>query len=135
LPSSSLPNIDDLALLAGWFSDRACKTSHIVVGQLLGIGALTAISMALLPIGVGVSRLLLRRSEDGENDKAGSPAASILSVTGVTIAHGSDDIALSKLASVARSIGVMAGLDPVIHAAPLQKRIRPSKGNSEEPGR
>jgi cadmium resistance protein CadD (predicted permease) len=103
-------DIDDLALLAGWFSDRTYKTSHILLGQLLGIGALVAISVALglmgffvarpalgalgvLPIGVGLIRLMRPRSES-EGDKVGSATVSILSVAGVTLAHGSDNLAV-----------------------------------------
>ncbi len=103
-------DIDDLALLAGWFSDRTYKTSHILLGQLLGIGALVSISAALglmgffvarpalgalgvLPIGIGVLRLWRPRSESDE-DKVRSATASVLSVGGVTLAHGSDNLAV-----------------------------------------
>ena len=104
-------DIDDLALLAGWFSDRTYKTSHILLGQLLGIGALVAISVALglmgifvprpalgalgvLPIGVGLLRLMRPQSESGEDRKVGSATGSILSVGSVTLAHGSDNLAV-----------------------------------------
>lgn len=101
-------DIDDLALLAGWFSDRTYRTSHILLGQLLGIGTLVAISVALglmgfflprpalgalgvLPIGVGLLRLMRPQSE---GDKVGSATASILSVGSVTLAHGGDNLAV-----------------------------------------
>jgi cadmium resistance protein CadD (predicted permease) len=104
-------DMDDLALLTGWFSDPRYKTSHILLGQLLGMGALVAISVALglmgffvarpalgalgvLPIGVGLIRLMRRQSESGEDEKVGSAAASVLSVGGVTLAHGSDNLAV-----------------------------------------
>jgi cadmium resistance protein CadD (predicted permease) len=103
-------DMDDLALLAGWFSDPRYKTSHILLGQLLGIGALVAISVALglmgflvarpalgalgvLPIGVGLIRLMRRQSES-EEGKVGSATASVLSVGSVTLAHGSDNLAV-----------------------------------------
>jgi cadmium resistance protein CadD (predicted permease) len=103
-------DMDDLALLAGWFSDPRYKTSHILLGQLLGIGALVAISVALglmgflvarpalgalgvLPIGVGLIRLMRRQSESDEA-KVGSATASVLSVGSVTLAHGSDNLAV-----------------------------------------
>jgi cadmium resistance protein CadD (predicted permease) len=103
-------DIDDLALLAGWFSDRRYRTSHILLGQLLGIGTLVAISVALgllgffvarpalgtlgvLPIGVGLIRLMRPQSESDE-DTVGSATASILSVGSVTLAHGSDNLAV-----------------------------------------
>jgi cadmium resistance protein CadD (predicted permease) len=103
-------DIDDLALLTGWFSDRTYRTSHILLGQLLGIAALVAISVALglmgfllpgpalgalgvLPIGVGLLRLIRPRGGSDE-ERVGSAAASILSVGGVTLAHGSDNLAV-----------------------------------------
>jgi cadmium resistance protein CadD (predicted permease) len=103
-------DMDDLALLAGWFSDPKYKTSHILLGQLLGIGALVAISVALglmgfflprpalgalgvLPIGVGLMRLMRPQNESGE-DAVGSATASVLSVGSVTLAHGSDNLAI-----------------------------------------
>jgi cadmium resistance protein CadD (predicted permease) len=103
-------DIDDLALLTGWFSDRTCKTSHVLLGQLLGIGALVAISVALalmgffvarpalgalgvLPIGVGALRLM-RPQSGSDEDTVGSAAASTLSVGSVTLAHGSDNLAV-----------------------------------------
>ena len=103
-------DIDDLALLTGWFSDRTYKTSHILLGQLLGIGTLVAISVALglmgfflprpalgalgvLPVGVGLIRLMRPQSENGE-DTVRSATASILSVGSVTLAHGSDNLAV-----------------------------------------
>ena len=104
-------DMDDLALLAGWFSDPRYKTSHILLGQLLGIGALVAISVTLglmgffvarpalgalgvLPIGVGLMRMMRPQRDSGEGGKVGSAAASVLSVGGVTLAHGSDNLAV-----------------------------------------
>ena len=104
-------DIDDLALLTGWFSDPRYRTSHILLGQLLGIGALVAISVALglvgffvarpalgalgvLPIGVGLIRLTHPQSESDGRHKVGSATASVLSVGGVTLAHGSDNLAV-----------------------------------------
>ena len=104
-------DIDDLALLTAWFSDRTYRTSHILFGQLLGIGALVAISVALglmgffvprpalgvlgvLPIGVGLLRLMRPQRESAEGEKVRSATASILSVGSVTIAHGSDNLAV-----------------------------------------
>jgi cadmium resistance protein CadD (predicted permease) len=104
-------DLDDLALLTAWFSDRTYKTSHILLGQILGIGALVAISVALgllgflvarpalgalgvLPIGVGVLRLICSQSKGDEDEQVGSAAASILSVASVTVAHGSDNLAV-----------------------------------------
>jgi cadmium resistance protein CadD (predicted permease) len=103
-------DIDDLVLLAGWFSDRTYKTRHIALGQLLGIATLVAISLAIallgfffpepvlgmlgaVPIGIGAWRLI-RPDDDDDNEKAGSATAGVLSVAGVAVAHGSDNIAI-----------------------------------------
>lgn len=103
-------DIDDLALLAAWFSDRTYKTRHIVLGQLLGIATLLAISLAIalsgfflaepalgtlgaIPIGIGAWRLIRPDDEDSD-EEAGSATASVLSIAGVTVAHGSDNIAI-----------------------------------------
>jgi cadmium resistance protein CadD (predicted permease) len=103
-------DIDDLALLGAWFSDRAYRRSHILLGQLLAIAALVAISVALalmglflprpalgalgvLPIGIGLSGLMRPQSES-EEDTVGSATASIFSVGSVTLAHGSDNLAV-----------------------------------------
>ena len=103
-------DLDDLAVLAGWFSDRTHKTSHILLGQLMGIGALVALSMGLgllgffvarpalgalgvLPIGIGVLRLI-RPLRECDDDEVRSATASVLSVASVTVAHGSDNLAV-----------------------------------------
>src|SRR5262245_43791009 len=39
-------NVDDLLLLAGFFSDPSLSARSVIVGQFLGIGALTAASAA-----------------------------------------------------------------------------------------
>jgi cadmium resistance protein CadD (predicted permease) len=102
-------NIDDLVLLTGWFSDRSYRACHIAIGQFLGIATLIAVSallglaglfvptpilgiLGLIPAGIGISRLI--RNRRNENDQAGSAAKSVLAVAGVTIAHGSDNIAI-----------------------------------------
>src|SRR5262249_5531577 len=79
------------------------------VGQFLGIAALIAASallgfagllvptpimgiLGVVPAGIGISRLI--RSRMAESDHSGSMAKSVLAVAGVTIAHGSDNIAI-----------------------------------------
>lgn len=100
-------DIDDLVLLALWFSQRSAtfRTRHIVAGQVLGIGALVLVSLAgfaagrwverewlgllgLLPIVLGV-RAWLDRDEAVESAGAGTGA---LGVAAVTIANGGDNI-------------------------------------------
>jgi cadmium resistance protein CadD (predicted permease) len=55
-------NIDDIVLLAAFFADRHLLTRHIVIGQFLGIGVLTAASAiaALAALAVPASRRATR---------------------------------------------------------------------------
>jgi cadmium resistance protein CadD (predicted permease) len=46
----------------------------------------------VVPAGIGISHLI--GSQRGENNLTGSAAKSVLAVTGVTVAHGSDNIAI-----------------------------------------
>jgi cadmium resistance protein CadD (predicted permease) len=100
-------NIDDLFLLVGFLSDRSFSRGHIFVGQILGMAAIVAISLAaawaalaispervgllgLAPIVVGVGKLLRR----GKSDEEGQPTAvGILQVAAVTVVNGGDNIA------------------------------------------
>ena len=100
-------NIDDLFLLAGFLSDRSFSHGHIFAGQILGMAAIVAISLAaawaalaispgrvgllgLAPIVIGVGKLLRR----GKSDEEGQPtAAGILQVATVTVVNGGDNIA------------------------------------------
>jgi cadmium resistance protein CadD (predicted permease) len=100
-------NIDDLFLLVGFFSDRSFSRSHIFAGQILGMAAIVAISLAaasvalaispahvgllgLAPIIIGIGRLL-RLGKAGEEEQ---PAAvGVLQVATITIVNGGDNIA------------------------------------------
>jgi cadmium resistance protein CadD (predicted permease) len=100
-------NIDDLFLLVGFLSDRSFSRGHIFAGQILGMAAIVAISLAaawaalaispgrvgllgLAPIVIGVGKLLRR----GKSDEEGQPtAAGILQVAAVTVVNGGDNIA------------------------------------------
>jgi cadmium resistance protein CadD (predicted permease) len=103
-------NIDDFALLVGWFADCTHRSRHIALGQLLGISTLTIASIAIavlvlpvpnrisgllgiLPIAIGLYRIL-RRPSDAEDQGVASAAGSVLTVASVTFAHGSDNIAV-----------------------------------------
>ena len=103
----AVTDIDDLVLLALWFSQPRRRVASIVLGQYLGIGALVAVSIAaallalavpvhwlvwlgLLPIGLGI-RLLLAGDDDDE-EGAAAAATSPLAVTAVTIANGGDNL-------------------------------------------
>ncbi|HEY5207638.1 MAG TPA: cadmium resistance transporter [Roseiarcus sp.] len=99
-------NVDDLFLLVGFFSDRGFSRVHIFAGQILGMAAIVAISLAaasaalaispqragllgVAPIVIGIGKLLrLRKEEEGQ-----PAAAGILQVATVTIVNGGDNIA------------------------------------------
>jgi cadmium resistance protein CadD (predicted permease) len=100
-------NIEDLFLLVGFFSDRSFSRVHIFAGQILGMAAIVAISLAaawaalaispgrvgllgLAPIVIGVGKLLRR----GKSDEEGHPTAvGILQVAAVTVVNGGDNVA------------------------------------------
>jgi cadmium resistance protein CadD (predicted permease) len=102
-------NLDDLVLLALWFSLTGSRVVPIVTGQCLGIGALVLASLAgafmalaipprwipligVVPIALGIKYLVAR----DEDDNSGEPSSGIgvLAVAGVTIANGADNIAV-----------------------------------------
>jgi cadmium resistance protein CadD (predicted permease) len=99
-------NIDDLFLLVGFFSDRSFSRSHVFAGQILGMVAIVAISLAaasaalaispqrvgllgVAPIVIGIGKLLRLGKEEEEQPTA----AGILQVATVTIVNGGDNIA------------------------------------------
>lgn len=99
-------NIDDLFVLVGFFSDRSFSRRRIVVGQILGIAAIVAISLAaasvalaispqlvgflgLAPIAIGIGKLLrLGKSKVGRQ----ATAVGVIQVAAVTIGNGGDNI-------------------------------------------
>jgi cadmium resistance protein CadD (predicted permease) len=99
-------NIDDLFLLVGFFSDRSFARSHVFAGQILGMAAIVAISLAaasaalaispqrvgllgVAPIVIGIGKLLRLGKEEEEQPTA----AGILQVATVTIVNGGDNMA------------------------------------------
>src|SRR5215203_5235094 len=103
----AVTDVDDLVLLALWFSQPGRRVASIVIGQYLGIGVLVVISavaalvslavplqwlawMGLLPIGLGI-RLLLRDAAD-KTESAPPAATSPIAVAAITIANGSDNL-------------------------------------------
>ena len=100
-------NIDDLFLLVGFFSDRSFSRGHIFAGQILGMAAIVAISLAaasaalaispahvgllgVAPIIIGIGKLLRL----GKTEDEGQPTAvGILQVATVTVVNGGDNIA------------------------------------------
>jgi cadmium resistance protein CadD (predicted permease) len=100
-------NIDDLFLLVGFFSDRSFSRRNIFAGQMLGMAAIVAISLAaaaaalaispanvgligFAPIIIGIGKLLRFRQTKEEQQPA---AVGILQVATVTIVNGGDNIA------------------------------------------
>ena len=100
-------NIDDLFLLVGFFSDRSFPRGQVFAGQILGMAAIVAISLAaasaalaispqgvgllgVAPIVIGIGKLLrLEKIEEEEQPTA----VGILQVAAVTIVNGGDNIA------------------------------------------
>jgi cadmium resistance protein CadD (predicted permease) len=107
-------DIDDLFVLMLFFSNPTYKARQVILGQYLGIGILVVVGVAgslialivpsmiiglmgLLPIGIGIKKLFdLRKHEDDgipKNLQGGrSSHLQFLTVAGVTIANGGDNI-------------------------------------------
>lgn len=112
-------NLDDLFLLIGFFSDPSYNARQIVLGQYLGIVAMTVFSvtcsltavvippgyiglLGLFPLGIGVKQLLdLRKPECDEEEDEEKAAADLsgrfgrwkmLAVAAVTVANGGDNL-------------------------------------------
>lgn len=120
----TVTNIDDIVLLAVFFGS-ALRPRAIVIGQFVGIGALTAASalaaygslaippgwpalLGAIPLGLGLFKLYElwrdrgRADDDDDADAAvavksrteGRTHSQILSVAGVTIANGGDNLSV-----------------------------------------
>jgi cadmium resistance transport/sequestration family protein len=109
-------NIDDLFLLTLFFGNRTFRERDIVIGQLLGISSLIAISLVcslvgllidqayvgllgLVPVYLGIrgiwTMLNSKRGVDEDDNKGKTGGRnSILTVAGVTVANGGDNIGI-----------------------------------------
>ena len=114
-------NIDDIFLLSAFFADRHLSSRSVVLGQFVGIGALTAVSAAaalaslaipegwtaflgLVPLVLGVHKLSQLRtgvheeSTEGVRDREHvlerRTHSQVLAVAGVTVANGGDNLAV-----------------------------------------
>src|SRR5688572_9908463 len=108
-------NIDDVFLLMLFFGNKRFKDREIIVGQLLGIGVLIAVSVAIsfiglvvdkayigllgfLPIYFGVNGILQLRTKHTDNGgtviETANNRSNIFTVSGVTIANGGDNIGI-----------------------------------------
>lgn len=108
-------NIDDVFLLMLFFGDKRFKDREIIIGQYLGIGALIAISLVLSLLGLiidqvyigllgfipiylgtkGIVSALRKNSKDDKPDLAlRKDRGNMLTVAGVTIANGGDNVGI-----------------------------------------
>jgi cadmium resistance transport/sequestration family protein len=109
-------NIDDIFILILFFGNKRFKTREIVIGQYLGIITLIAIAfvaslagliidkpyigfLGLIPVYLGIKSLIgFFRNKDidqsSEELKLDGNRSNILSVAGVTIANGGDNIGI-----------------------------------------
>jgi cadmium resistance protein CadD (predicted permease) len=113
-------NVDDIFLLAAFFADKKLMARTVVLGQLLGIGALVAVStlvawlsmalpegwislLGLVPLYLGLKQIksLWTDADDATEDEevqnqehqmARSMHSQLLAVAGVTIANGGDNL-------------------------------------------
>lgn len=118
----SATNVDDIVILMLFFSQRnaSFQTRHIVIGQYLGFTVLLLASLpgfigglmvpkawigllGLVPIGLGILQLFKRDDEQvqwsGQSLKSSGKTVrflspQVLSVTGITIANGADNIGI-----------------------------------------
>ncbi|MFT3870873.1 MAG: cadmium resistance transporter [Nibricoccus sp.] len=99
-------NADDLVLLTLFFTQAGCSPRQIVFGQLIGIGALVAISLVaaalalavphgwlpwlgVIPILIGLQWL---RRPAHSDDQSAPVALRWWSIAGITIANGADNL-------------------------------------------
>lgn len=108
-------NVDDIFLLTLFYGDKRFRHREILAGQLLGIGTLIAISLVgsllgllvappymgllgLIPIFLGVKGIIALRRNDADADDEDlhtrKGKSRLLSVAGVTIANGGDNIGI-----------------------------------------
>jgi cadmium resistance protein CadD (predicted permease) len=103
-------NIDNLLVLLAFFADDAYTDAEIFVGQYVGIGLLVALSLlgsraaallphptvgllGLVPLGVGLRRLMAGTGAAVEPTDRRSRAAHTLVVAAAAIANGGDNVA------------------------------------------
>lgn len=107
-------NIDDIFILLGFFSDQKINPRAIILGQLLGIGALYVASvigslvslvlaptyvglLGLIPIAIGLRALTKMRKDADESaglPVRASPYGNVMAVAAVTIANGGDNLSI-----------------------------------------
>lgn len=107
-------NIDDVFILLALFANPDFRPMQVVVGQLVGMALIIALSLAaayfavllapsyvgllgLVPLGLGIWHLIRRRAKRDDDDAletpgASSSAARIVAAAAITVANGSDNI-------------------------------------------
>lgn len=107
IPLFAVTNADDLVLLTIFFSNPRVRAATIVIGQLVGIGALTLASilvarvavqlpqdwlplLGLAPIALGVRQFFAKG--DDEDGNVSSPKLNWWVVATITIANGGDNL-------------------------------------------
>jgi cadmium resistance protein CadD (predicted permease) len=106
-------NMDDIFVLVGFFSAPGYRSSSVALGQYLGIGALVGVSLVcalaaaaipaqylgmlgLVPIAIGARKLWTgwRDRVAWKPDPARAGGRVLLTVAGVTVANGSDNLGI-----------------------------------------
>jgi cadmium resistance protein CadD (predicted permease) len=110
----AVTNVDDLVLLAAFFSHPGARMRSVAFGQVLGIGSLVLVSAAaalaallvptgwtsalgVVPLGLGLRELWRRlqaAEQDGDEPFEAVPAPLLWSVAGVTFANGGDNLSV-----------------------------------------
>lgn len=103
-------NADDLVILAAFFSDPLLRVRSVVLGQVIGIALLTAVSavaalgsmaiqaswialLGVVPLALGLRKLIaLRRRNAEEPSRAPVQGSQLLAVAAVTLANGGDNL-------------------------------------------
>lgn len=113
-------NVDDIFLLAAFYSDRKIRPGSVVFGQFLGIGTLVLVSclaawlaialpsglislLGIVPLGLGIKQLIAlwrpakeemdaEAADRAEHDLERGLHSQILAIAGVTIANGGDNL-------------------------------------------
>lgn len=131
-------NLDDLFVLVAFLAHPAWRMQDVLVGQAVGIGVLTAVSvglalaaavlppgwvglLGLVPIALGIGVWVGWDGADDDDPPAtGASGARMVAIALLTIANGGDNIgvytpvfAVSSQAEIGVFVGVFAGLTVV----------------------
>jgi|HubBroStandDraft_2_1064218.scaffolds.fasta_scaffold641260_1 cadmium resistance protein CadD (predicted permease) len=136
VPLFAATNIDDILVLVAYFADPRFRIRDVVIGQYLGIGALTLVSiiaalvagaipdryiglLGLVPIALGISKLAdsgpaaQPRADNGLRTAPTPLSRKVLAVSAVTVSNGADNIGAYAPLFATRShaeIAVIAGI-------------------------